>query len=107
MIIDIVLSAKVRGLYYSSLFGVIYSQWKWKCQSLSWVQLFVTPWTVARQAPLAMEFSWQEYWSGLLFPSQGNLPNPGIETGSPALHFWQMGMICIHITVLNRVVSLL
>ena len=41
--------------------------------------LFVTPWTVARQAPLSMEFSRQEYWSGLPFPSPGDLPDPGIE----------------------------
>ena len=47
--------------------------------------LFVTLWTVARQAPLSMEFSRQEYWSGLPFPSPGDLPNPGIEHGSPAL----------------------
>ena len=40
---------------------------------------FVTPWTVARQAPLSMEFSRQEYWSGLPFPSPRDLPNPGIE----------------------------
>ena len=49
------------------------------------VQLFVTLWTVAHQAPLSMGFSRQEYWSGLPFPSLGNLPNPGIEPGSPAL----------------------
>ena len=48
------------------------------------VQLFVTPWTVACQAPLSMEFSGQEYWSGLPFPTPGNLPHPGIETVSPA-----------------------
>ena len=46
---------------------------------------YVTPWTVARQAPLSMGFSRQEYWSGLPFPSPGDLPNPGIEPGSPAL----------------------
>ena len=39
----------------------------------------VTPWTVARQAPQSMGFARQEYWSGLLFPSPGDLPNPGIE----------------------------
>ena len=44
-----------------------------------------TPWTVARQAPLSMGFSRQAYWSGLPFPSPGDLPNPGIEPGSPAL----------------------
>ena len=44
-----------------------------------------TPWTVACQAPLSMGFSRQEYWSGLPLPSPGDLPNPGIELGSPAL----------------------
>ena len=52
---------------------------------LSRVQLFVTPWTVAHQASPSMEFSRHEYWSGLPFPSPGNLPNPGIEPMSPAL----------------------
>ena len=45
----------------------------------------VTPWTVACQAPLSMGFSRQEYWSGLPFPSPGDLPNPGTEPRSPAL----------------------
>ena len=53
--------------------------------SLSHVQLFVTPWTVACQAPLPMGSSRQEYWSRLPFPSPGDLPNPEIEPGSPAL----------------------
>ena len=44
-----------------------------------------TPWTVACQAPLSMGLSRQEYWSGLLFPSPGNRPKPGIEPTSPAL----------------------
>ena len=44
----------------------------------------VTPCTVAHQAPQCMRFSRQEYWSGLPFPSPGDLPNPGIEPGSPA-----------------------
>ena len=56
-----------------------------KCKSLSYVQLFVTPWTVARQAPLSIGFSRQEYWSGLPCPSPGDLPNPGIEPESPTL----------------------
>ena len=43
------------------------------------------PWTVARQAPLTMGFSRQEYWSGVPFPSPGDLPDPGIKPGSPAL----------------------
>ena len=56
-----------------------------KVKSLSRVLLFGTPWTVAYQATQSMEFSSQEYWSGLPFPSPGDLPNPGIEPGSPAL----------------------
>ena len=53
---------------------------------LSRVRLFATPWTVAYQAPLSMVFSMQEYWSGLPFPSPGDLPDPGIEPRSPALY---------------------
>ena len=56
-----------------------------KVKSLSRVQLFAIPWTVAHQAPLSMGFSRQEYWSGLSFPSPGGLPNPGMEPRSPAL----------------------
>ena len=52
---------------------------------LSCVRLFATPWTVTHQAPPSMEFSRQEYWSALPFPSPGDLPDPGIEPGSPAL----------------------
>ena len=51
----------------------------------SCVRLFVTPWTVAHQAPLSMEFSRQEYWSGLPCPPPGDLPNAGSEPRSPAL----------------------
>ena len=47
-------------------------------QSQSHVQVFVTPWTVAHQAPLSIRFSKEEYWSGLPFPSPGDLPNPGV-----------------------------
>ena len=50
---------------------------------LSHVQLFVTPYTVAWQAPLSMGFPREEYWSGLPFPSPGDLPHPGIEPASP------------------------
>ena len=46
---------------------------------------FVTSWIVAHQAPLSMDFSRQEYWSGLPTPSPGDLPDPGINLGSPAL----------------------
>ena len=53
--------------------------------SLSRVRLFATPWTVAHQALLSMGFSRQEYWSGLPFPSPGDLPDPGMEPRSPGL----------------------
>ena len=59
--------------------------WKWKCSLLSHVQLFVTPWTVAYQVPLSMEFSRQEYGVGCHPPLLGDNPNPGIEPESPAL----------------------
>ena len=73
--------------------------WSSKCQiwlltavlvklmkSLSRVQLFATAWTVAYQIPLSMGFSRQQSWSGLLFPSPGDLPDPGMEPESPALY---------------------
>ena len=56
-----------------------------KEKSLSRLQLFATPWTIANQAPLSMGFSRQVYWSGLPLPSLGNLPDPGIEPRSPTL----------------------
>ena len=56
-----------------------------KVKPLSCVWLFVTPWTVGYQTPPSMGFSRQECWSGLPFPSPGDLPNPGIEPRSPAL----------------------
>ena len=56
-----------------------------KVKLLSHVQLFATPWTVAYQALLSVEFSKQEYWSGLPFPSLGDLSDPGIEPRSPTL----------------------
>ena len=52
-------------------------------QSLSRVQLFATPWIVARQAPLSMGLSQQEYWNGLPFPPPGDLPDPAIKPESP------------------------
>ena len=55
---------------------------------LNHVQLFATPWTIAHQAPLSMEFSRQEYWSGVPFPPPGDLPDPRIKLASlmsPAL----------------------
>ena len=58
---------------------------KVKVKPLSRVQLFVTPWIVTYEVPPSMEFSRQEYWNGLPFPSPGAFPDPGIEPGSPAL----------------------
>ena len=62
--------------------------WRRVCvctQSQSHVWLFVTPWSIVHQAPLSMRFPRQAYWSGLPFPSLGDLPNPGIEPEPPAL----------------------
>ena len=75
------------SIYSKSMAGYalkIHSE-KQKCQSLNRAQLFATPWTVAGQAHLSMEFSRQEHRYGLPFTSPGDLPNPGIEPGSPAL----------------------
>ena len=55
------------------------------------------PWTVAHQAPLSMGFSRQEYWSGLPLPPPGDLPNPGIESGSTA---WQTN--CLPLSLLGH-----
>ena len=57
------------------------------------VQSCVTPWTVARQAPLSMGFSRQEYRSGLSRPPPGDLPDPGIERASPVSPAWQAGAL--------------
>ena len=56
-----------------------------RAQPLSHVRLLATPWTVTRQAPLSIEFSRQEYWSGLTFLSLGDLTKSGIKLGSPTL----------------------
>ena len=71
----------------SSVYGISQAriQERKKVKSLSRVQFFATPWTVAYQAPLSMGFSRQEYWNGLPFPSPGDLPDPGIEPGFPPL----------------------
>ena len=55
------------------------------CVSHSVMSDFVTPWTVAHQAPLSMGFFRQEYWSGLASPTPEDLPDPGIELASPTL----------------------
>ena len=66
-------------------FKLEFSYYRKKVKSLSRVQPFATPWSIAHKAPLSMGFSRQEYWNGLPFPSPGDLPNPGIEPRSPAL----------------------
>ena len=66
-------------------FNLIVVDEKVKVKLLNHVRLFVTPWTVAYQAPPSMGFSRQEYWSGLPFPFPGDLPDPGTEPGSPTL----------------------
>ena len=87
-------------LSYNGHFILQTKQWSWQPWSSRMFYLWhhyggglvakscptlVTPWTVACQASLSMGFSRQEYWSGLPFPSSGDLPNPGIEPGSSAL----------------------
>ena len=64
--------------------NIIVETYHYEVKSLSRVRLFVTPWTVAYQAPPSMGFSRQEYWSGVPFPSPGDLPKPGIKPSSPA-----------------------
>ena len=61
-------------------------------QLLSHIQLFATSWTIACQAPLSMEFSRQEYWNGLPFPSPGDLSDLGIESMSPA-------SVCVYVYI--------
>ena len=73
-----------------SLYPSSYHFWMWIFHKkgvllLSCVRLFAVLWTVVHQAPLFMELSRQEYWSGLLFPPPGDLPDPGIKPRSPAL----------------------
>ena len=76
--ITIHLFGKVSGILILKVSGS-------KVKLLSRVRLFVTSWTVANQAPLSIGFSRQECWSGLPFPSPGDLPDPGNEPGSPTL----------------------
>ena len=82
------LFSKVAAPFYIFTFppamNKIPFSWK-KVKSLSRIRLFETPWTVAYQAPPSMGFSRQEYWSGVPFPSPGDLPNPRLEPRSPAL----------------------
>ena len=75
---------KLNLSMFRSLLFMTYNYNIVKVKLLSRVRLFETPWTVAYQAPPSMGLSRQEYWSGLLFLSPGDLPDPGIKPRSPA-----------------------
>ena len=74
-----------HGIGKAGLHNVMYCE----CV-LSHVQFFATPWSVARQAPLSMEFPRQGYWSGMPFPTPGDLPDPGIKPISLCLLHWHV-----------------
>ena len=73
-------TSRSKSLY--AYFNLFFCTWS-EVKSLSLVRFFATPWTVAYWAPQSMGFSRQEYWSGLPFPSPEDLPDPGLEPGSP------------------------
>ena len=81
---DIAYIWSLKKMVQMNLFTKQKESQKVKVKLLSCLQLFATPWTVAYQAPPSMGFSRQEYWSGLLLPPPGDLPDPGIEPRSPA-----------------------
>ena len=76
---------KTHSFNYMDLWRQSDASERVKVKFLSHIRLFATPWTVACQFPLPMEFSRQEYWSGFPIPSPGDLPNPGVESKSPTL----------------------
>ena len=77
--------SSVHGIFQARILEWVAISSSRNVKSLSRVRLFGTPWTVAYQAPLSIEFSRQQYQSGLPFPSLGDLPDPGIKPTSPAL----------------------
>ena len=79
------LSAPHNGLRWGQWLSTSLRARKLSLEASNFIQDLATPWTVAYQASLSMGFSRQEYWSGLPFPSPGDLPDPGIEPESPAL----------------------
>ena len=83
ILIDLYSTSVIFSFTVSSL--LIMPSCEVKVKSLSHVQLFATPWSAAYQAPPSIGFSRQESWSGLPFPSPGDLPDPGIEPMSPTL----------------------
>ena len=85
-------------------------------QLLSYVRLAEAPWTVAHQDLLSMEFPRQEYWSGLLFPTPGDLTDPGIKPGSPVFPAsaggffttsatWEVLLLCMIIVILSLYIA--
>ena len=84
---DILVASKTSGFdeWNSTLDEMDRCSIQSEVKSFSHVRLFGTPWTVAYQSSPSMGFSWQEYQSGLPFPSPGDLPDPGIEPRSPTL----------------------
>ena len=78
-------SQTIKKMAIGTYISIITLNVKVKVKSLSCVQLFATLWTVVYEASPSMGFSRQEYCSGLPFPSPGDLPDPGVEPGSPAL----------------------
>ena len=90
---SLVSSALAREFFITSAtWEALHLSWKWK--SLSHVWLFLTPWTVAWQAPLYMGFSRQEYWRGLLLPPSGDLPDPRIKDVSSVSPVIQVYFYC-------------
>ena len=80
-------------------------------QLLGYVRLFETSWTIAHQASMSMEFSRQEYWSGLSFPTPGDLPNPGIELCLLHRLHWQLdSLLPCHlgspVSIVNNIIYL-
>ena len=83
--------------FYTSIVKKIPSFLNASCaQLLSHICLFATPWIIACQAPLSMEFSRQEYWKGLPFANPGDLPDPGLELRLLRLLRWQADSSPLH-----------
>ena len=78
-------SQTIKKMAIGTYISIITLNVKVKVKSLSRVQLFATLWTIVYQASPSMGFSRQEYWSGLPFPSPGDLPDPRVEPRSPTL----------------------
>ena len=88
-------------IFMEDIWGNIYHNYVCACSVV--VRRFATPWIVVSQAPLFMECSRQECWSGLPFPSPGDLPNPGIELVSPV----SLALLCLFTTVPPQILSLI